>query len=65
MRGFSPEKVAVAVLRAVRDNRAVVPVNTEARVGYALSSIAPGALRWLAGRSSERSFRRLERLGRR
>jgi NAD(P)-dependent dehydrogenase (short-subunit alcohol dehydrogenase family)/pimeloyl-ACP methyl ester carboxylesterase len=65
MRGFPPEKVALAVLRAVRDNRAVVPVNAEARVGYALSRIAPGALRWLAGRSSERSIRRLERLGRR
>ena len=48
MRGFPPEKVAVAVLRAVRDNRAVVPVNTEARVSYALSRIAPGTLRWLA-----------------
>ena len=63
MRGFPPEKVAVAVLRAVRDNRAVVPVNTEARVSYALSRIAPGTLRWLAGRSDERSLRRLERLG--
>jgi NAD(P)-dependent dehydrogenase (short-subunit alcohol dehydrogenase family) len=65
MRGFPPEKVAAAVLRAVRDNRPVVPVNAEARVGYTLSRVAPGALRWLAGRSSERSFQRLERLGRR
>src|SRR5690348_3544691 len=55
MRGFPPEKVATAVLRAVRDNRAVVPVNAEARVGYALSRMAPGALRWLAGRGSDRS----------
>jgi NAD(P)-dependent dehydrogenase (short-subunit alcohol dehydrogenase family) len=65
MRGFPPEKVAAAVLRAVRDNRAVVPVNAEARVTYALSRIAPGALRRLAGSSTDRSFRRLERLGRR
>jgi hypothetical protein len=65
MRGFPPEKVAVAVLRAVLRNRAMVPVNAEARVGYALSRIAPGALRWLAGRSDERSLARLERLGRR
>ena len=65
MRGFPPEKVAVAVLRSVLGNRAVVPVNAEARVSYALSRIAPGALRWLGARSSERSFRRLERLGRR
>ncbi len=65
VRGFPPEKVAVAVLRAVLRNRAMVPVNAEARVGYALSRIAPGALRWLAGRSDERSLARLERLGRR
>ena len=65
MRGFPPEKVAAAVLRAVLGNRAVVPVNAEARVSYALSRIAPGALRWLGARGSERSFRRLERLGRR
>jgi NAD(P)-dependent dehydrogenase (short-subunit alcohol dehydrogenase family)/pimeloyl-ACP methyl ester carboxylesterase len=65
MRSFPPEKVAVAVLRSVLGNRAVVPVNAEARVGYALSRIAPGTLRWLGARSSERSFRRLERLGRR
>jgi NAD(P)-dependent dehydrogenase (short-subunit alcohol dehydrogenase family)/pimeloyl-ACP methyl ester carboxylesterase len=63
-RNFPPEKVAIAVLRAVLENRAVVPVNTEAQVGYALSRIAPSALRLLARRSDERTFRRLERLGR-
>ena len=63
MRGFPPEKVAAAVLRAVLGNRAMVPVNAEARIGYALSRIAPGTLRWLAGRSDERSLARLERLG--
>ncbi|MGH3157366.1 MAG: SDR family oxidoreductase, partial [Streptosporangiaceae bacterium] len=63
-RNFPPEKVAVAVLRAVLENRAVVPVNAEAQIGYALSRIAPGALRLLARRSDERSLRRLERLGR-
>jgi NAD(P)-dependent dehydrogenase (short-subunit alcohol dehydrogenase family)/pimeloyl-ACP methyl ester carboxylesterase len=64
-RNFPPEKVAVAVLRAVLENRAVVPVNAEAQVGYALSRIAPGALRLFARRSDERTLRRLERLGRR
>jgi NAD(P)-dependent dehydrogenase (short-subunit alcohol dehydrogenase family) len=62
-RNFPPEKVAAAVLRAVLANRAVVPVNAEAQVGYALSRIAPGTLRLLARRSDERAFRRLERLG--
>jgi hypothetical protein len=41
----------------------VVPVNAEAQVGYALSRIAPGALRLLARRSDEKTLRRLERLG--
>jgi NAD(P)-dependent dehydrogenase (short-subunit alcohol dehydrogenase family)/pimeloyl-ACP methyl ester carboxylesterase len=63
MRGFPPEKVAAAVLRAVLGNRAMVPVNAEARIGYALSRISPGTLRWLAGRSDEKSLLRLERLG--
>jgi NAD(P)-dependent dehydrogenase (short-subunit alcohol dehydrogenase family)/pimeloyl-ACP methyl ester carboxylesterase len=62
-RNFPPEKVAAAVLRAVLANRAVVPVNAEAQVGYALSRIAPSSLRLLARRSDERAFRRLERLG--
>ena len=62
-RNFPPEKVAGAVLRAVLANRAVVPVNAEAQLGYALSRIAPSSLRLLARRSDERAFRRLERLG--
>ena len=35
-------------MRAVLNNRVVVPVNAEARIGYALSHVAPGALRALA-----------------
>lgn len=65
MRNYPPEKVALAVLRAVRGRRPLVPVNTEAWIGFELSRIAPGALRLLARRSGERSIRRLERLGRR
>jgi NAD(P)-dependent dehydrogenase (short-subunit alcohol dehydrogenase family)/pimeloyl-ACP methyl ester carboxylesterase len=65
MRNFPPEKVALAVLRAVLDNRPLVPVNAEARITYAVSRVAPGVLRRLAARSDERSIRRLERLGRR
>jgi NAD(P)-dependent dehydrogenase (short-subunit alcohol dehydrogenase family) len=47
-RRFPPEKVALAVMRAVLRDRPVVPVNVEARVTYALSRLAPGALRALA-----------------
>lgn len=47
-RNYPPEKVAAAVLRAVVDNRAVVPVTPEARAARVLSRLAPGTLRALA-----------------
>ncbi len=54
-RRFPPEKVALAVMRAVLRDRPVVPVNTEARVTYALSRLAPEALRALARLEAARS----------
>jgi NAD(P)-dependent dehydrogenase (short-subunit alcohol dehydrogenase family)/pimeloyl-ACP methyl ester carboxylesterase len=48
LRGYPPEKVAAAVLRAVAEDRAVVPVTPEARAGRLLSRVAPGLLRALA-----------------
>jgi NAD(P)-dependent dehydrogenase (short-subunit alcohol dehydrogenase family) len=54
-RRFPPEKVAMAVMRAVLRDQAVVPVNTEARVLYLLSRLAPGALRALARLEAGRS----------
>jgi NAD(P)-dependent dehydrogenase (short-subunit alcohol dehydrogenase family) len=48
MRNYPPEKVAAAILRAVADNRAVVPVTPEARAGHALARLAPRVLRGLA-----------------
>jgi NAD(P)-dependent dehydrogenase (short-subunit alcohol dehydrogenase family)/pimeloyl-ACP methyl ester carboxylesterase len=47
-RAYPPERVAAHVLRAVRRNRAVVPVNAEGRLGYALSRLSPGAIRAIA-----------------
>jgi NAD(P)-dependent dehydrogenase (short-subunit alcohol dehydrogenase family) len=58
-RKFPPEKVALAVMRAVLNDRKVVPVNAEARIGYALSGLAPAALRALARREAGRSLRQL------
>jgi NAD(P)-dependent dehydrogenase (short-subunit alcohol dehydrogenase family) len=58
-RRYPPQKVARAVLLAVLRDRAVVPVNTEARVTYALSLAAPGALRALARQGARRSPLRL------
>jgi len=63
-RRFPPEKVALAVMRAVLRDRPVVPVNAEARVSYALSRLAPGALRALARLEAARSPVRPGRAGR-
>src|SRR5690606_28865007 len=47
-RAYPPERVAAHILRAVRRNQAVVPVNAEGKLGYALSRISPSATRGLA-----------------
>ncbi|OEJ95468.1 SDR family oxidoreductase [Streptomyces thermolilacinus] len=47
-RNYPPEKVAAAILRAVAENRPLVPVTPEARAAHLLSRFAPGALRALA-----------------
>jgi len=47
-RNFPPEKVAAAILRAVREDRPFVPVTVEARAARALSRISPGLLRTAA-----------------
>lgn len=47
-RGYPPERVAAHILRAVHRNQAVVPVNAEGHIGYALSRISPAAMRGLA-----------------
>ncbi|WP_042425876.1 SDR family oxidoreductase [Streptacidiphilus anmyonensis] len=50
LRNLPPERVAEAVLRAVRENRPVVLVAAEARIGRALSRLSPGTLRFVARR---------------
>jgi NAD(P)-dependent dehydrogenase (short-subunit alcohol dehydrogenase family)/pimeloyl-ACP methyl ester carboxylesterase len=47
-RGYPPEKVAEAIVRAVRANPAVLPVTPEARVMRTMSQLTPGVLRALA-----------------
>jgi NAD(P)-dependent dehydrogenase (short-subunit alcohol dehydrogenase family) len=60
-RNFPPEKVALAIMRAVLHNRPVVPVAPEAYVGRALARFAPSAGRAL-GRMGERiNARRMKR----
>nr|WP_199811599.1 SDR family oxidoreductase [Streptomyces sp. NRRL S-340] len=48
LRGYPPEKVADAILRAVVRNAAVVPVTPEARLLHAMSRFTPRARRGLA-----------------
>ncbi|MCZ7459288.1 SDR family oxidoreductase [Streptomyces sp. WMMC940] len=47
-RNYPPEKVAAAILRAVLDDQAVVPVTPEARGARLLSRFTPGVLRAIA-----------------
>ncbi|WP_395293447.1 SDR family oxidoreductase [Kitasatospora hibisci] len=47
-RGFPPEKVAAAILDAVRTGRPVVPVTPEAKAARFLSRLSPGLLRLAA-----------------
>ncbi|MFJ8621672.1 SDR family oxidoreductase [Kitasatospora sp. NPDC093550] len=47
-RGFPPEKVATAILAAVRTGKPVVPVTPEARAARFLSRLSPGLLRLAA-----------------
>jgi NAD(P)-dependent dehydrogenase (short-subunit alcohol dehydrogenase family) len=60
-RRYPPEKVAAAVMRAVLRDRAVVPVNAEAKATRALSLLAPGAVRGLTKLMTRRSLLELQR----
>ncbi len=46
-RNFGPERVAAEILRAVREDLAVVPVAVEAKAGRLLSRLSPAATRAL------------------
>jgi short-subunit dehydrogenase len=53
-RGFGPEKVAAAVVAAVRDNRTVVPVTPEAKVGAVANRVSPAMTRAVLSAFSRR-----------
>lgn len=46
-RHYGPERVAKAVVKAVRDDVAVLPVTPEARLAALGARLSPGAVRWL------------------
>ncbi|WP_216897051.1 SDR family oxidoreductase [Nocardia alni] len=49
-RHYGPEKVAEQIVRAVRDDRAVVPVTPEAHLQYHFNRFAPAIVRFVAAR---------------
>lgn len=44
-RNFTPDRVASAIVNAVRTNKAVVPVTVEAKLGRTISRLSPGSMR--------------------
>ena len=54
-RGHPPEVVAKAVMSAVRENRSVVPVGVESRIGWYISRWAPTRFTdWMARLAARR-----------
>ncbi|MDQ1397537.1 MAG: 2-hydroxycyclohexanecarboxyl-CoA dehydrogenase [Acidimicrobiaceae bacterium] len=53
-RGHPPERVAAAIVEAVRWNRAVVPVGFEAKLGWWLHRYAPIAVQQVVARAAAR-----------
>jgi NAD(P)-dependent dehydrogenase (short-subunit alcohol dehydrogenase family) len=54
-RGYTPERVAENVVKAMQRDRLVAPISPEAWGMYYLKRFAPWALRWLARRMGERA----------
>jgi len=54
-RGYTPQRVAVNVLRAVEADKAVAPIAAEAHLMYAASRLAPPVGRWLAAKVASMS----------
>lgn len=49
-RGYTPERVAHNILKAVQKNKAVAPIALEAHLMYGVSRAAPPLARWAQGR---------------
>jgi NAD(P)-dependent dehydrogenase (short-subunit alcohol dehydrogenase family) len=60
-RGYGPERVAEAILKAIARNRAVAPVTLEAHVFYYLKRLVPGLLARIQRAVGERMRRRMLR----
>jgi len=60
-RGYPPERVADAILRAIQRNRALAPISPEAWLLYALKRLSPRLTAWVNRRLAERTRRAIER----
>ncbi|WP_336083398.1 SDR family oxidoreductase [Nocardia sp. SSK8] len=49
-RGYTPDRVAAQIVKAVRGGRDIVPVTPESWVQYRINRLAPGAVRFAARR---------------
>jgi NAD(P)-dependent dehydrogenase (short-subunit alcohol dehydrogenase family)/pimeloyl-ACP methyl ester carboxylesterase len=56
-RGYTPDRVAAAIVRAVKRNPAVLPVAPEAHVARTISRLSPAAMRGLARLDMDKVFR--------
>lgn len=59
-RGYTPERVASNILKAVQKDRAVAPIAAEAWVMHYGKRFFPGALAWLTRAARDRARRKLE-----
>ncbi|MBW2316489.1 MAG: SDR family NAD(P)-dependent oxidoreductase [Deltaproteobacteria bacterium] len=53
-RGYTPERVAEKILKAMQRDRLVAPISPEAWAMYYLKRFAPWALRWVSRKASAR-----------
>ncbi len=61
-RGYTPERVARNILKAVQRDRLVAPISPEAWGLYCLKRFAPWALRWV-GRKMRARVKRMSGQG--
>lgn len=50
-RGYGPDKVAKAIVKAVKKNKGILPVTPEAWVLYLMNRISPSLSHWLFGKA--------------
>jgi NAD(P)-dependent dehydrogenase (short-subunit alcohol dehydrogenase family) len=55
-RGYTPERVAENLLKAIAKNRAIAPVSPEAWIGYYLKRLSPALVRWIGAAAGRRSL---------